>query len=94
LLVNRWQGHGLVEIHRHHWQFWKYFGSNKIYDEYGKCFPRKEGTLILLKEAKAQDLFQKKKTGSGVDIVADKFRPAMRSQKVPSGMCLPSFPSL
>lgn len=43
--------------------------------------PRKEGTLVLLKEAKAQDLFQKKKTGSGVNIVADKFRPTVRSKK-------------
>jgi hypothetical protein len=41
-----------------------------------------------------QDPFQKKKTDSGVNNVADKFRPAVRFQKFQAGMCLPSFPGL
>jgi hypothetical protein len=37
-----------------------------------------------------RDQFKKKRTDSGVNVVADKFRPAVRFPKVPGGMCLPS----
>jgi hypothetical protein len=40
-----------------------------------------------------RDQFKKKRTDSGVNVVADKFRPAVRFPKVPGGMCLPSNPA-
>jgi len=50
--------------------------------------------IVPQEKKEPQDPFQKKKTQSGVNIVADKFRPAMCFQKFPGGMCLPSFPGL
>jgi hypothetical protein len=39
-----------------------------------------------------RDQFKKKRTDSGVNVVADKFRPAVRFQKFQAGCACQAFP--